>query len=107
MSVYISVTEAATEDTLSLTESTIEDNTDVFKFKTADWAVFSLMMVASVSIGIGSALKDRRKTTTQDILLGGGNMAPMAVALSLMGGWVSAISILGKMQVVQSHHASQ
>ncbi|KAK8387827.1 hypothetical protein O3P69_020033 [Scylla paramamosain] len=88
-----SVTEAGTEATLDLTETMIEE--DSIKFKVADWTVFCLMLVASVCIGIVSALKDRRKATIQEYLLGGGNMPPLAVALSLMGGWVSAISILG------------
>ena len=93
-----SMTEASNEATLNLTESMIEE--DNFKFKPADWAVFCLMLVASICIGIVSALRDRRKATIQDYLLGGGNMPPLAVGLSLMGGWVSAISILGKVDSI-------
>ncbi|KAG0724278.1 Sodium-coupled monocarboxylate transporter 1 [Chionoecetes opilio] len=88
------VTEMATVAAISLEESLMED-LDAYKFKTADWVVFVLMLVVSVLIGVVSALRDRKKATIQDYLIGGGNMPPLAVALSLMGGWISAISILG------------
>ncbi|KAG0713737.1 Sodium-coupled monocarboxylate transporter 2 [Chionoecetes opilio] len=84
----------ATVAAISLEESLMED-LDAYKFKTADWVVFVLMLVVSVLIGVVSALRDRKKATIQDYLIGGGNMPPLAVALSLMGGWISAISILG------------
>ncbi|KAG0710643.1 Sodium-coupled monocarboxylate transporter 1 [Chionoecetes opilio] len=42
-----------------------------YKFQAADWVVFSLMLVVSVTIGVISAVRDRRKVTTQEFLLGG------------------------------------
>ena len=108
MSGFGSVTEAATKATLSLTEMVTEESEDgdVVKFKAVDWVVFSLMLVGSVGIGVGSAFKNRKKATTDDYLLGGGNMPPLAVAISLMGGWISAISILGELILIQGLHAS-
>lgn len=66
------------------------------KFGDADYAVFVLMLVASVLIGIFSAVRNGRRVTINDYLLGGRSMPPFAVALSLLGGWISAISVLGK-----------
>lgn len=66
------------------------------KFQTTDWVVFSLMLVVSVAIGVISAIRSRRNNNTQEYLLGGRNMPPVPVAISLLGGVISAISILGK-----------
>ena len=69
------------------------------KFHTADWIVFSLMVVVSVVIGVISAVRNRTKNNTQEYLLGGRNMPPFAVAISLLGGIISSISVLGKHRV--------
>ena len=71
------------------------DTTD-FHFGAVDWAIFVIMLTASVIIGVVSAVRDCGRASTQEFLLGGRNMPPIAVAFSLLGGWVSAISILGK-----------
>lgn len=72
--------------------------TDTFgsRFQPADWIVFSLMLVVSVAIGVISAVRSRGNANTKDFLLGGKSMPPLAVAISLLGGIISAISILGK-----------
>lgn len=67
----------------------------VENFGTADSAVFGIMLVASVGIGVYSSWRGGA-STTQEYLLGGRNMSPVPVALSLVGGVISAISILGK-----------
>ncbi|XP_069166836.1 sodium-coupled monocarboxylate transporter 1-like isoform X2 [Procambarus clarkii] len=64
-------------------------------FTTVDYTVFSLMLAASVGIGVYSALKGRGNTTSEDYLLGGRTMSPVPVAFSLLGGVISAIAILG------------
>nr|XP_045586326.1 sodium-coupled monocarboxylate transporter 1-like [Procambarus clarkii] len=64
-------------------------------FTTVDYAVFSLMLAASVGIGVYSAIKGRGNTSSEDYLLGGRTMSPVPVAFSLLGGVISAISILG------------
>ncbi|XP_069176449.1 sodium-coupled monocarboxylate transporter 1-like [Procambarus clarkii] len=76
----------------SVTASRGESET---KFSTVDYAVFSLMLVVSIGIGLYSAIKSRHKTSTQEYLLGGRKMSPLPVALSLLGGGISAISLLG------------
>ncbi|KAK8746429.1 hypothetical protein OTU49_017014 [Cherax quadricarinatus] len=77
------------------TPVTAEEEQLVPKFTPVDYTVFSLMLVASVGIGLVSAIRSRGKASTQEYLLGGKTMSPAPVALSLLGGWISALSILG------------
>ncbi|XP_063598193.1 sodium-coupled monocarboxylate transporter 1-like [Penaeus indicus] len=65
------------------------------KFTVVDYVVFSLMLVVSVGIGVYSSLRGKGVSSTQDFLLGGRDMSMAAVALSLTGGVISAIAILG------------
>lgn len=65
------------------------------RFTVVDYVVFSLMLAASVAIGVFSAVRSRGRESTQNFLLGGREMSPFPVALSLLGGIFSAISILG------------
>lgn len=102
MSGWASVHKGSTDVPLSITDKVMEEGTGDISFRTADWVVFSPMLVASVFIGVCSVFWNRKKATTKDYLLGGGNMPPLAVALSLIGGWVSAISILGEAKITQS-----
>nr|XP_053629344.1 sodium-coupled monocarboxylate transporter 1-like isoform X3 [Cherax quadricarinatus] len=64
-------------------------------FTPVDYTVLSLMLVASAGIGVVSAIRSRGKASTQEYLLGGRNMSPLPVAISLLGGWISAISFVG------------
>ncbi|XP_045134904.1 sodium-coupled monocarboxylate transporter 1-like isoform X2 [Portunus trituberculatus] len=95
-------TEATTES-YGATEASTTGYASEHKFHAADWAVFSLLLVGSVGIGVVSAARSRRKTTTQEFLLGGKNMPPVAVAISLLGGIISAISILGNPTEIYLH----
>ncbi|XP_063866764.1 sodium-coupled monocarboxylate transporter 2-like isoform X3 [Scylla paramamosain] len=65
------------------------------RFSVVDYVVFSIMLVVSLGIGVYSAIQSRGRESTQDFLLGGRNMPPFPVAISLLGGIFSAISILG------------
>lgn len=65
------------------------------RFTVADYVVFVVMLLGSVGIGVFSAIKNRGRESTHNFLLGGGEMSPYPVALSLLGGIFSAISILG------------
>lgn len=87
----VSVSSMEVDETASM-----KSDASDFHFGTADWTIFVLMLVASLLIGVVSAVRDRRRATTHEYLLGGSNMPPIAVGLSLLGGWISAISILGK-----------
>ena len=61
-----------------------------------DYVVFSLLLVVSFGIGIYSYYKNRANVSTQQYTLGGQAMSPVPVAMSLIGGVFSAISILGE-----------
>ena len=65
------------------------------KFKLADYIVFSLMLIISIGIGLYSAFT-KDNSTKKEFLAGGKSMPVVPVALSLIGGAVSAIAILGK-----------
>ncbi|XP_042865927.1 sodium-coupled monocarboxylate transporter 1-like [Penaeus japonicus] len=65
------------------------------KFTVVDYVVFSLMLVVSVGIGVYTSLRGKGASSTQDFLLGGRDMNMASVALSLTGGVISAIAILG------------
>ncbi|XP_069959861.1 sodium-coupled monocarboxylate transporter 1-like isoform X1 [Cherax quadricarinatus] len=65
------------------------------KFTLVDYAVFAALLVVSVGIGVYSAFKSRGVVTTLEYLLGSRTMPVVPVALSLVGGAISAISILG------------
>lgn len=66
------------------------------KFGTVDYVVFVFTLVAAVLIGVYTAVKNCRRVTIHDYMLGGNKLHPVAVMLSLLGGWISAVSILGK-----------
>ncbi|XP_050704571.1 sodium-coupled monocarboxylate transporter 1-like [Eriocheir sinensis] len=97
METTASIYEETTETVTDGYEDIGAESADTFgsKFQPADWVVFSLMLVVSVAIGVISAVRSRRTANTKDFLLGGKNMPPLAVAISLLGGIISAISILG------------
>lgn len=65
------------------------------RFSILDYVIFCTMLVVSTGIGVYSAIKSRGRETTQDFLVGGRDMSPYPVAISLLGGIFSAISILG------------
>ncbi|XP_068203717.1 sodium-coupled monocarboxylate transporter 2-like [Palaemon carinicauda] len=71
------------------------DDFESKKLGVVDWVLFSSLLVVSLGIGIYSALRGRGNSSTQEYLLGGRQMSPIPVAVSLLGGVISAISILG------------
>nr|XP_053630911.1 sodium-dependent multivitamin transporter-like [Cherax quadricarinatus] len=75
--------------------SSTYDATSSPKFTAVDYLVFCSMLIASLAIGIYSALKGRGNTSTNDYLLGERSMSTIPVAFSLLGGVISAIAILG------------
>ena len=70
-------------------------NLEETRFTVIDYTLFSLMLVASIGIGVYSAIKSRGRESTHDFLVGKGSMSALPVALSLLGGVISAISMLG------------
>ena len=66
-------------------------NTD---FRTSDYILFVLSLVLSLAIGIFSAFSGKKQTTTTDYLMGGRQLNPVAVSVSIFMSFVSSIMIL-------------
>ncbi|KAL3876630.1 hypothetical protein ACJMK2_034448 [Sinanodonta woodiana] len=64
-------------------------------FHAADYAVTGTTLGISVLIGIYYAIKDRKKNTPEDYLLGGRKMHVIPVSMSLLSSFISAITIIG------------
>ena len=73
-------------------------------FTNVDYAMFVITLLVSCGIGIFYAIIDRKKNTTKDFLLGGQNMHPVPVALSLMVTFMSAMTLLGNPAEVYNYH---
>ncbi|XP_052071088.1 sodium-dependent multivitamin transporter-like [Mytilus californianus] len=65
------------------------------EFSTFDYVIFAVTLLVSLSIGIYNAFKNRNKQSTKEILLAGGNMGVLPVALSLFASFMSSIAIIG------------
>ncbi|XP_063606817.1 sodium-coupled monocarboxylate transporter 1-like [Penaeus indicus] len=65
------------------------------RFTVLDYVVFVSMLLVSLAIGVYSSLRKKGASSTQAFLLGGREMPVAPVAFSLVGGVISAISILG------------
>ncbi|XP_047469226.1 sodium-coupled monocarboxylate transporter 1-like [Penaeus chinensis] len=65
------------------------------RFAVLDYVVFVSMMLVSLAIGVYSSLRKKGASSTQAFLFGGREMPVAPVAISLVGGVISAISILG------------
>lgn len=64
-------------------------------FSVYDYIVFAIMLGISLLIGLYYALKDRKKKTVDEFLLGGRKLKIFPVAMSILASFTSAISILG------------
>ena len=67
-------------------------------FHWADYLVFAIMLLCSVSIGIIYAIRDRKKSQnkTEDFFLAGRKMSVLPVTVSIYVSYLSAVSFLGK-----------
>ena len=65
------------------------------KLSLIDYLVFGTMLVISLSIGITFGIVNRKKQSSQDFLLGGGNLKVLPVGFSILAGFISAIAMLG------------
>ncbi|XP_054826872.1 sodium-coupled monocarboxylate transporter 2 isoform X2 [Eublepharis macularius] len=68
---------------------------NVNKFVAWDYVVFAALFVISSSIGIFFAIKERKKASSRDFLVGGKEMTCGPVALSLTASFMSAVTVLG------------
>lgn len=65
-------------------------------FTVWDWVVFGAVLLASSIIGLYFGITSRRKpVSSDDYLLAGRSMGVIPVALSLLGSFMSAITLLG------------
>jgi Na+/proline symporter len=64
-------------------------------FHWADYLVFVIMLIISAGIGIIFGWIDRKKKSTKDFLLGGGDLKVFPVGISILASFTSAIAILG------------
>ncbi|XP_069958886.1 sodium-coupled monocarboxylate transporter 1 isoform X3 [Cherax quadricarinatus] len=64
-------------------------------FTPVDYVIFTMLLVISAGIGVFNAFRSRGMVTTQEYLLGGRTMPVLPVAISVLGGVVSAVSLLG------------
>nr|XP_027229958.1 sodium-dependent multivitamin transporter-like [Penaeus vannamei] len=63
-------------------------------FSTVDYAIFTVLLIASLVAGTFAGWRSS-SGDTKDFLTGGKSMNPVAITLSLLGGVVSALSVLG------------
>ncbi|GFY69766.1 sodium-coupled monocarboxylate transporter 2 [Trichonephila inaurata madagascariensis] len=53
------------------------------------------MLLFSAGVGVWYAIKDRKKTDTQEFLMGGRSLSVFPVAMSVLASFMSAITLLG------------
>ncbi|XP_046562773.1 sodium-coupled monocarboxylate transporter 1-like [Haliotis rubra] len=61
----------------------------------ADFAILAILLAVSLSIGLYFGIKNRKRQTRDEYLLGGRHMSPVAVSLSIFATYMSAVSLLG------------
>ncbi|XP_036400147.1 sodium-coupled monocarboxylate transporter 2 [Megalops cyprinoides] len=64
-------------------------------FVSWDYVVFASLFVVSSAIGVFFAVKERKKVTSREFLVGGRQMTFGPVALSLTASFMSAVTVLG------------
>ncbi|XP_006642786.2 sodium-coupled monocarboxylate transporter 2 [Lepisosteus oculatus] len=64
-------------------------------FQVWDYVVFAALFVISSGIGIFFAVKERKKVSSREFLVGGKQMTCGPVALSLTASFMSAVTVLG------------
>ncbi|XP_071752749.2 sodium-coupled monocarboxylate transporter 2 [Centroberyx gerrardi] len=84
---------------------TVTDNR-VGTFKAGDYAVFACLFVVSSGIGVFFAVKERKKASSREFLVGGRQMTCGPVALSLTASFMSAVTVLGSPSDVYRFGAS-
>ncbi|XP_028622952.1 sodium-coupled monocarboxylate transporter 2 [Grammomys surdaster] len=67
----------------------------VKNFEAWDYVVFAGLFVISSGIGVFFAIKERKKKTSREFLVGGRQMTFGPVALSLTASFMSAVTVLG------------
>ncbi|XP_062951752.1 sodium-coupled monocarboxylate transporter 2 [Cynocephalus volans] len=68
---------------------------EVKNFAVWDYVVFVALLIISSGIGVFFAIKERKKATSSEFLVGGRQMSFGPVALSLSASFMSAVTVLG------------
>lgn len=79
---------------------------EVKNFATWDYVVFAGLFIISSGIGVFFAIKERKKATSREFLVGGRQMTFGPVALSLTASFMSAVTVLGAPSEVYRFGAS-
>ncbi|XP_030056556.1 sodium-coupled monocarboxylate transporter 2 [Microcaecilia unicolor] len=75
-------------------------------FAAWDYVVFAALFLVSAGIGVFFAIKERKKATSREFLVGGKQMTCGPVALSLTASFMSAVTVLGTPSEVYRYGAS-
>lgn len=70
-------------------------NFELRTFHYVDYIIFVAMLLFSAAIGLVFGWLNRKKQSTKDFLLGGGDLKIFPVGISILASFTSAISILG------------
>ncbi|MEE6499045.1 hypothetical protein FKM82_003296 [Ascaphus truei] len=79
---------------------------EIKTFVSWDYVVFAALFLISSGIGVFFAIKERKKTTSAEFLVGGKEMTCGPVALSLTASFMSAVTVLGAPSEVYRFGAS-
>ncbi|NWU95333.1 SC5AC protein, partial [Upupa epops] len=79
---------------------------EVKKFVAWDYAVFAALFLVCASIGVFFAVKERKKKTSNEFLVGGRQMTCGPIAFSLTTSFMSAVTVLGTPSEVYRYGAS-
>ena len=75
---------------------------DDLEFTWEDYVVFSASLFLSLTIGSVFAWYTFRRNTTKEYLLGGGEMNPVAMGLSMTASVLNAIFLIGRVEVISN-----
>ncbi|XP_058519231.1 sodium-coupled monocarboxylate transporter 2 isoform X2 [Ochotona princeps] len=79
---------------------------EVKSFVVWDYVVFAALFIISSGIGVFFAIKERKKSSSREFLVGGRQMSFGPVALSLTASFMSAVTVLGTPSDVYRYGAS-
>ncbi|NXJ15823.1 SC5AC protein, partial [Odontophorus gujanensis] len=79
---------------------------EIKKFVIWDYIVFAGLFLVCASIGVFFAIKERKKKTSKEFLVGGKQMSCGPIAFSLTSSFMSAVTVLGTPSEVYRYGAS-
>ncbi|KFV67998.1 Sodium-coupled monocarboxylate transporter 2, partial [Dryobates pubescens] len=79
---------------------------EIKTFVAWDYAVFAALFLVCASIGVFFAVKERKKKTSKEFLVGGRQMTCGPIAFSLTTSFMSAVTVLGTPSEVYRYGAS-